>query len=360
MQVVQFSLPLAKIGDYTITKTLKAVEFTFDQMKTMVQQKASVLARIQQIRSSYVPDASQCEICATNDCTDTEKNTSDAMNKIASLDCENIKNKIIENLISQKRLTDPNTTYYPTDLEIKNDADYCRYLLCMQDKASDVFERQLALATGWGDAGLKGYHDAVNKDPFFIEKGLSGYGYINKMIDRLNNIVIGDVNANLKVPRPILQVLDPLNSLYYVDSQGNPTNSTSSGHHILYYELMKERPADYDAQLDKQRWALYKWLYLESKRQTKLSMPAYSTDCPKAKQELERTDKIPTTEDGVNNWADGNELRTVSEEQINMTYYLLTLNCTRTAPLVISTQDSNDIKAKLRIYFSSNAKNFFK
>lgn len=360
MQVVQFSLPLAKIGDYTITKTLKAVELTFEQMKTMVQQKASVLARIQQIRNSYVPDATQCEICATNDCTDTDKSTSDAINKIASLDCENIKNKIIETLVRNRN--DPD--YYPTDSEIRSDPNFCRYQLCVLDKASDVFDKQLALIPNWSTAVQKGYttvnNTPVDKDPFFNEKGLSGYGYKNKMVERLNNVFIGDVNTNLKTPRPILEVLEPLNPLYYIDSEGNPTNSTSTGYHILYYELMKERPADYAAQLDVQRWAMYRWLYVEAKRKTKLNMPAYSIDCPKSKEELEKTDNIPTTEDGANNWAEGLPLRTVSEEQISMTYYMLTLNCARTAPLDISVQDSNDIKSNLRIYFSTNANNFYR
>jgi RHS repeat-associated protein len=371
-QIVQIGplpsgLTLNKIGDYTITKTLKAVELTFDEMKTVVQQSASVQAKIQQLRDSYVPDASQCDICTSNNCTDTDKKISDVIDKVASLDCENIKKRIIEELI-KKRPTDPN--YYPTDLEISSDADFCRYKLCVLDKTSDVFEKQLALVPNWATALLKGYTTAnntpVDKDPFFNEKGLSGYGYKSNMVDRLNNIVIGvinanrDINANLRIPRPILEVLNPINPLYYIDDQGNATNSISTGYHVLYYELMKQNPADYATQLDKQRWSLYRAFYLEAKRKTKLSMPAYSIDCAKAKEDLEKTDKIPQTEADVNNWDKAAIFKTVSNQQIQMVFSRLKFSCN--VALKFSTLDSLSITGYLKAYFNSakNANNFFK
>jgi len=353
---VQIDLNLPEIGDYTITKTLVSSQLSFEEIKSLVIGKASVQAKIQQLRDSYVPDASQCAVCQTNDCTDTEKDISDAINKVASLDCENIKNSIIEKLIENN----PNVSnYYPTEAEIKSDVDFCRYLLCVQDMASDVFEKQLSRPANWTAAVQKGYQAAVDLDPFFKEKGLSGYGYKSNMVNRLDNIVIGDINANLRTPRPIQEVLNPLNPFYYIDDQGNPTNSTSIGYHVLYYELMKQNPPDYVAQLDNQRWSLFRGFYLEAKRKTKLNMPAYSTDCARAKEELERTDKLPLTEDGVNNWADGIKLKAVTDEQINMIYYLLTISCNPTVPLNFSPQDASDIKTNLRIYLTNSANNFY-
>jgi len=348
---------LTKIGDYTIVKKLAVADLSFEDVKAVVKSKPSVQAKMQILRDSYVPDPTQCEVCQTGDCTDTEKNISDAINKIANLDCENIKNKIIEKLINDRN--DPN--YTPTQAEIESDADFCRYRLCVQDKASDVFEKQLALAPNWTAAVQKGYNTAVDKDPFFNEKGVSGYGYKNKVIDRLNNVVVSEVNANLRTPRPILEVLNPNNPLYYIDDQGKATNSTSNGYHVLYYELMKQNPADYATQLDNQRWSLYKWLYLEAKRKTKLSMPAYSTDCPKAKEELERTDKIPTTEGGVNNWAEAKDFTAVTDEQVNMMFYLIKISCNPSSPLKISLADSTETKRLLRVYFErKDVNNFYR
>lgn len=373
-QVVQIgaspnTLPLAKIGDYTITKTLRAIEFTFEEMKTLVQQSATVQAKIQQLRDSYVPDPTQCEICQTGDCLETNQTVTDVMNKVASLDCENIRSQIIARVLYNKR---NETNYVLSETDIKADSDYCRYLLCVQDKASDVFEKQMALIPNWSSAVSQGYNNSLTKDPFFTEKGLSGYGYTDKMIDRLNNVLIidfnrstsvglSDVNSNLRTPRPILEVLDPLNPLYYINDQGNATNSTSTGYHVLYYDLMKENPADYANQLDIQRWALYRSFYLEAKRKTKLtSIPAYATDCAKAKESLEQIDNIPQTEDGVNKWDKATIFKTTSDQQLQMVFTRLKQSCS--VALKFKAADSTNIINYLRLYFDSdkNKNNFFK
>ena len=116
--------------------------------------------------------------------------------------------------------------------------------------------------------------------------------------------------------------------------------------------------ADYSAELDKQHWALYKTFYLEAKRKVKLTISEYN-NCAKAKEDLQQTDQLPTTEAAVRSW-DRARLITdpVSDQQLETAFYSIKFACNSAVP--ISDPDKVRIKGYLDVYFNSDPKNFFR
>lgn len=360
---------LAEIGDYTITKTLRPNDASYEAMKTVVSQKASIQTAIQEINTSYTVDASKCDICTT--CVDTDGIVNTTINEVASLDCANIRQQIVEALRQHHRVANPNDyEYEPSEAEIQADTLYCKYALCVKDKDSDIFEKQLVRVSTWTAAVGKGYNNLIALDPFFTNPNLSGHGSsTNFMQGKLNDVLIGsysyDTN-NDNIPDgtstyrgPILQVTDPTNTAYYINNNGAPD---VNGKHILYAELMGRRnsmsPIAYAVELDKQRWSLYKNYYLEAKRMTKLQIAAYNT-CVPAKRDLDRLTNPPSSEQAIIAYGDARGItgtNSIGPAQLQRSVASIQFNC----PTPFSKPDSTTIAGHLKTYFESNTKNIFR
>lgn len=385
---VQFTIVLADMGDYTITKTLTAHELTFDQISSFVQQDPEVQQTIQAIASSYVVHPEDCAIC-TATCPEISGAIGDAITEIADLDCANIMQNIIQDLTETFGNGDPN--YVPADLDIQNHALYCKYQLCMKDKASDIFEKQLVVVTTWGGALAAGYVsvDANNpslgpklsntsnsQDPFFNNEELSGYAKRGDMQAKINSITIAS-NGGVTFAGPLDQITNPDNKDFYVNGSGQ---HDPSGFHILYYSLMSQHAAglaetDFTTQLDQQRWTLFRNFYIEQKRKIKLAIADYS-NCVAARKDLEMqsdmSDQVDANGDATGQSQTSSNVTTwgqndngvghgidvnVSDPELETWIASLGLNCksTFTASEVIS------MTASLRNYFDkSNVSNFLR
>jgi Leucine-rich repeat (LRR) protein len=371
---ISFSLTFTQAGDYTVTKTLTVNDLTFEEAKTVVLQNTSVQEKIQQLQNSYVVDQSNCSICTEPVAClpEVEAEIEEAMKEIASLDCENIYTTIVRDLqASGVNVTDEN---------IRAHAKYCQYELCLRDKESEIFEKRLARVTTWTEAVQKKYNlplSDVNAsepaDPFF-SNALLGYNYRSSMQSKLNKVyvatIVFDANGD-KIPdgtRPffgtILQVTDPANTSFYINANGNI--DAVNGYHILYYDLMSRKSSMtasvYQAELDRQRWQIFKSFYLEAKRKTKLEITEY-VNCPSVKTDLERTDKLPSTESDIKAWGEANGVTDgvgvtgpVSDDEINTIITNIQFNCGQ----VISDTEKASIANSLRLYFNSNPRNFLR
>jgi RHS repeat-associated protein len=352
---VQFDVFFSDIGDYTITKTLIPHELSFADMQELVSQNTTVQSKTEAIRNSYSVDPSECEIC-TSGCPEEEEIINEAINEIATLDCENILNTIEQKLRDQYP---DSLDFEPLQAAIEADSLYCKYLLCSKNKPSDVFEKHIARIINWDGAVTAGYGSPVNMvntlDPFFANAELSGYNAKSTMNGFLNDIFLASANS-VDYRGPILQVTDPNNTDYYIDNSGN---QNSNGKHILYLDLMNRRTelgeTAYQAQLKEQRWSYYKGFYLEAKRKTKLAIGEYQ-NCPKAKAELEMPDNLPTTEEEIISFGVANGVGgPISKEEVEMSYHSIKHTC----DAVITPADSTTIGNHLEAYFNGNRKNFF-
>jgi RHS repeat-associated protein len=353
---VNFNIEFAEIGDYTITKILIPHELSFLQMQEMVAQSTTVQTRVDAVRNSYAVDPSECEICTTG-CTEEETIINETINEIATLDCENILGLIYEKLRAQHP-DEPD--YEPEQAAVEADSLYCKYQLCAKNKLSDVFEKQMARITNWDGAAAGGYTSPSNMinslDPFFANTALSGYNSKFAMSVFLNDISLATING-VEYDGPILNVVDPGNTAYYINAAGN---HDPSGKHMLYLDLMTRRSemgeSAYQASLKEQRWAYYKGFYLEAKRKTKLGISALN-GCPKVKEELERQDNMPTTEQEIIAFGEANGVgNAVSDAEIESSYFSIRNTCDND----ISETDSVLIAGHLRSYFDSNRKNLLK
>ncbi len=137
-------------------------------------------------------------------------------------------------------------------------------------------------------------------------------------------------------------------------------NLSSSGRHILYLDLMGRKSQlstqAYQTELNTQRWTLYKSFYLESKRKTKLTIPAYQ-NCDSAKRALTLTDELPQTPEDIAQWGEENGATgPVSAAELEMTISNLAFNCN----IKLSATDSTSIASHLEAYFNSNPHNMFR
>ena len=351
---LSFAVTFAEIGDYTIVKELTARELTFEEARTELLRNETVQQKITQIRNSYPQDPSQCEICQTEACAgeDGVNRVAVAIGEIADADCENI-------------LATIRAGYQPApggpddapELYITSHPDYCKYLLCVQDKESDVFEKQMSLVQTWSAAVTKGYNQLLDRDPFFNRAGLSGNGHKAAMQTALADIHVATIGTRA-YRGTILAVTDPANTAFYVDDSGNPNPAT--GFHLLYSDLMKKRstmtPEAYARQLDEQRWTLYRSFYQRAKRQIRRQLPPYQA-CPSALAELDQIAGLPQTEQGILQFGrDNYVLAPVTNEELGNTVALLSSKCNMT----LSEADRTAITGHLRTYFNGNQENFFR
>ena len=362
---VQFSVMLADVGDYTLTKTVTPRDLSFSQMRTLVAENDSIAQLVQQISASYEVDPTDCEICEAT-CPEAEAAINEAIDEIAEKDCENIYLQIEQFFRDRDGAASVEPYEVPLD-SIESHPDYCAYLLCAQNQASDVFEKQIARIADWDAAVTGGYDQLLTLDPFFTNQDLSGYDHQAAMQSRLDNMHIADVpydsnndgvqDGVTTYAGTIDQVTDPANTSFYINERGlNDVN----GFHILYQDLMRRQSEmtvqEYNEQLSFQRWVLFRNFYLEAKRKTKLEIPAFQ-NCPKAMEELGAQDELPQTEQDVTQWAKANGLTgPVSNETVEMMVANISGSCNTS----FSYADSVAIANYLQAYFDSNSNNFFK
>ncbi len=173
-QNVNFTLTLAEIGDYTVTKTLVPRELSYTELYNIVNFEDDVLIKIGDIYNSYVVDPSDCDICTS--CPEGEAAIDQAIEEIADLDCENVYQQILQYYRDKYGDASEDPYEVPQD-SITAHPLYCQYELCKQNKESDIFEKQIARVNDWPTAVGKGYNALINLDPFFNTAGLSGDGY---------------------------------------------------------------------------------------------------------------------------------------------------------------------------------------
>ncbi len=127
---IDFTVVLPEIGDYTVTKVLTPAPLSYEQMASVISQNASVQQQIQNLTDSYVIDPQDCDIC-TQSCPGEDDIINQAIDEIASLDCDNIYQQILQALRDAHAGDDE---YEPTDAEIQGHPLYCKYTLCNQNK----------------------------------------------------------------------------------------------------------------------------------------------------------------------------------------------------------------------------------
>ncbi len=364
LNTVEFTLTLADIGDYTITKTLTPHELTYDELVNLVTQDVDILLKIDDIYNSYVVDPSDCEICTS--CPAADSVINQAIEETTDLDCENTYQRIIQ--YYRDKYGDANDTPYevPQD-SIEAHPLYCQYQLCVKNRDSEIFEKQISRVNDWPTAVSRGYNNLINLDPFFNTSGLSGTGYKTSMQNKLNDVFVATVaydangdgvqDGTRTYRGTIAQVTDPANTNYYVDQNGN---LNPGGRHLLYLDLMGRRSQltaqAYQTELDAQRWTLYKSFYLESKRKTKLEIGEYQS-CDSARASLELPDELPQTPETIAEWGEDNGATgPVSRPELEMSISNLAFNCNTK----FSAADSTAIGNHLAAYFNSNPRNMFR
>jgi RHS repeat-associated protein len=367
---VQFPVPFLKIGDYTITKKLVAKELTYEELKTVVVETPAAQQKIQELIIAYNQiDYEKCAVCSTQPelCTDAENTIVEAFNNVAALDCENILQLIKKDLISANS---SNPEYVPQQAAIEADGRYCQYLLCIKDKESDVFDKQLAKIASWSKAIEKNFTNPVDNDPYFNNPNLSGSSFKDSMNDKIADYPVTQINGII-FSGSIESITEPTNATFFIDDFGNKTNSNAVGRHILYMDLMERKsqmtPTAYLDELDQQQWALFKSFYLEAKRLTKIE--AYA-GCASMISELQKVSTIPTTEQGVANWGVPEGITDpVSEYQLDVTMSNIHLACNPSGPffdpdttpvLNLSPEHNTDIRNYLRAYFDGHPSNVFR
>jgi len=354
---VHFSVTLTSAGDYTLTKTLKIHELSFNEMLAVVSADSVIQQQLQQVQKSYTSDSSNCAICQKDDAA-----VQQAMQEVADSDCENIYQQILADLQASHA---DSLDYTPTDADIQAHPNYCQYQLCKRNEAGNVYDMQLAAYPNYSSAHAD---STLLKDPFFQVDSLSGHGYASTMQSKLNDVTVGTVgydsdgdgvqDGETTYHGPIAQVTDPMNTNYYINAQGV---HDVSGHHLLYASVMSQKgqmtDEDYQAQLDQQRWTLYRGFYADAKRRTKLQIPAYQ-NCAAAKAELNAQDDLPTTPDSAAVWAQqqGVNLDSVSDTEVQSSFYSVQSACNAQ----ISATDSINIGNHLKNYFNGNKNNFFR
>jgi RHS repeat-associated protein len=361
--VVQFTVVLPEIGDYTISKQLTARELSYSELENIILQDATVIDKITAIYSSYTIDSAACDICTS--CPAGDSAIDNAIQEIADRDCDNIYQQIVQ--YYQEKYGTGDTVYEVPQDSIASHSLYCQYTVCVQDKASAVFEKHLARIQDWDAAVAKGYNQLIDHDPYFNNSSQSGSGYKSSMQGRLNSIYVGTIgydsngdgvqDGSQVYQGSIDQITNPANTAYYIDSRGN---ASATGRHILYLDLMDRKSrlstAAYTAELSRQRWVLYKSYYQEAKRKTQLGIPAYR-DCAAAKSNLTLTDELPQTPDSIAAWGEANGSGTaVSAAELEMVVSNLSFNC----DAEFSAADSIAIATHLQSYFNSNRRNMFR
>lgn len=363
---ISFQVLLPEIGDYTLVKTLKVHELSFEQMQTEILQEASVIQEIQQIWQYYPTDPNECEICI-EDCEGIDELIDETMSEVASINCTNIYNRIVQDLKEQSG----DDGYEPDQQEIEEHGLYCQYELCLRDNSSEVFDMKLARIPNWSTAQSAGFANPIALDPFFNIDSLNGSDFLDEMQTRLDNVFVGtvryDSNGDGEIDEedntqdyegPIQEVTDPANTDFYVAANGQ---ANVNGKHLLYMDLMNRRAAlgetAYQEELDALRWNLFRGFYMEAKRKTKLEDIGAYNGCDSARAVLEYVDNLPTTEADVIAWGEEQGYTgPISNEELEMSIRNIAFVC----DTVFSVSDSTAIQTHLASYFNGNPSNFFK
>ncbi|HRF34404.1 MAG TPA: RHS repeat-associated core domain-containing protein [Cyclobacteriaceae bacterium] len=340
--VVLANVVLGDIGDYTITKTLTPREMTFEEAYTLVEQTDSIQLLVEELVVTYPLDSADCEICTSCEAEDL---IDDTISEIAALDCENIVQQIIQVIKqSPEHVNDP--FYEPTQAEIEAHEKYCEYELCAKNELSDAFERQLARYESYSAAFAGNSTDLINIDPFFNNSLLSGFSYKTAMQGLLNSITL-ETASGASLTGTLLQVTDPANTNFYVDSDGN---ADTNGSHMLYFDLMEQNVPLNNPQYDERRWTLYRSFYLEAKRKVKINNITEYQTCPPAFAMLQLQDEMSDTEQ----WLEDNaEDTAVSEPEVSNSFFTIQFAC----DAAISPADSTTIVAHLTSYFNTHPDN---
>jgi RHS repeat-associated protein len=354
---------LRQIGDYTITKTLTPAELTFEQMQALVTQDTAYQNTAARINQGYVADPDDCAICTSGPLADQA--VQDAIHEIAVMDCENIYQQILS---YYRNLYPDSADFEPTNEQITQHPLYCKYQLCKQNTASDVFDKTLATKTNWSAAMPNGYVTLADSDPFFNVDSLGGHGHKLSFLGQLNDIQVasvgydsdgdGEQDGTTNYHGSIENVTNPANTDYYINDNG--VHDAVDGKHILYMDIMSKRTeladTSYQKELDKQHWLMYQSFYLNAKRKAKMSIPAYQ-NCSSAMDDLNTPDALPTHPDSIAAFAIAHGVTdSVSTEDIQHQMYALNTAC----DITFSAADSTSIANHLKSYFSSNTKNLFK
>jgi RHS repeat-associated protein len=374
------NLLFTEIGDYTIVKTLSVQEKSVGQIINDIKNHPNIITGKQVIASSYQVSSEDCAICLTIEaCPDGQAIVDEAVSEIATLDCENIRQGIIDKL----KLTIP----APTDEQIEDDPDYCAYRLCMADKDSDIFEKNLARVLDWSTAVSKGYdklgnvHDTnpLYADPFFADENLSGHDYKFQMNILLTFVTVAVINGDKKTG-PLASVTDPtglMSHLYQVYGTDKTTGQVIGPYHVLYFDLMHKRwknqitETEYNKALNEQRWTFFRNFYLETKRKLKRDVIDAYKNCPLALAKLKEYDyftvnageSMEVTEQRATEW--GKDLGIhedigigvdVSAQELDMRIANMQAECNKT----FSENDVTFFREKLRLYFNGNKENFLR
>ncbi|HTJ48126.1 MAG TPA: hypothetical protein VL443_01635 [Cyclobacteriaceae bacterium] len=354
---------LRQIGDYTITKTLTPAELTFEEMHAFVTQDTAYQNTAARINQGYVADPDDCAICTSGPLADQA--VQDAINEIAVMDCENIYQQILS---YYRNLYPDSADYEPTNEQITQHPLYCKYQLCKQNTASDVFDKTLATKINWSAAMPNGYVRLADSDPFFNVDSLSGHGYKSSFLGQLSDIQVASVgydsdgdggqDGTTNYHGSIENITDPGNTNYYINDNG--VHDAVDGKHILYLDIMSRRTeladTSYQKELDKQHWLMYQSFYLNAKRKAKMSIPAYQ-NCSSAMDDLNTPDVLPTHPDSIAAFANAHGVTdSVSTEDIQHQMYALNTAC----DITFNATDSTSVANHLKSYFSSNTKNLFK
>lgn len=346
---VDFAVSLTASGEYTFTKTLIAHEKSFDQVRNEVILKPEVQTIINEVTSEITinVDEDNCDICVTEVNGEV---IDDAIEEIAIADCDNILMRIKQRFYE---------TGWDPEVEIPvgtldDDNEYCSYLVCVQNKSSDDFDRTVSRVDNWTTALTKGYNNLVDLDPFFnnlvgYDQNLSGVAFkVSNMVPRLNNI---QVVAALPAGN-ILAVTDPTNTDYFVDANGAPD---VNGKHVLYASVKTD-------EVDATRWTMYRSFYNEAKRLTRLETTDYLA-CDSARTAYELVDALPTTYTGINTLTEvkigGTKIETnpaVSAEELKSSIYSLEFGC----GIDINDSDSTNIATYLTTYFNAHKDNLLR
>jgi len=369
---------LTKPGTYTFTKTLTAKEQTFEEVKTVVSQTTEVQTLINEIKLGHPLDSTQCDIC--NTCS-TGQIIEDAIGAVVDQDCENIRERIRQQLIATYG-SDPN--YVATDSIVALQPGYCEYELCVANKASDEHEKKMSRISNWAEAVDKGYdgffyiiigapYKIIINDPFF--NGGLGSDYVSSIHTKLDDIFIGEVPVdanNNGVPEgtttyhgSVLDITNPDNGAFYVKQNGTQ-GTIANGKHILYSDLQTRKAngeitnAVYLEEVDKQRWLLVKSFYLEAKRKTKLEIPQFQA-CNAVRSSLMAQDSMPIYEEEIKQWEATNPLaeNSLSKPVSNTEVSAVTANFKFFCP-GLTPSDTVTIFNDLKAYFQSKPENFLR
>jgi RHS repeat-associated protein len=363
---VVLSIWMSEIGSYTLTKTLKAHELTYNEMATQVRQDATFQQQVAALQQHFGVDTANCEIC-TSACPGTDSLVNQAIEDVSRLDCDNILQQILSDIRTAH--AGEEQIYTPKQSDLDMHPLYCKYLRCNQNVDSDIFDRRLARHVSWEDAYAE-YPMALDSDPFFNDPALSGMGSKTTMVNSLADVNIGtipyDVNGDgaqdgSKTYRGSIEdVVRPDNKAFWVDINGVPDDV--NGRHILYLDLMSRRgqlgEAAYEQQLSQQRWTMYRSFYMEAKRKIKLTL---YQGCSSAMEELQASDELlalDTRQEAVT-WAEQNGA--IGYTPVSNSEIETAINSIRNACGVeIDSLDRVAITGYLRTYFNSNAKNYLR